>query len=48
MTASAMRTVTLPDGTVAPALGLGTWYLVRTPAASTSSWTPCVPGSTWA
>ncbi|WP_237494589.1 aldo/keto reductase [Modestobacter sp. L9-4] len=31
MTASAMRTVTLPDGTVAPALGLGTWYLGEDP-----------------
>lgn len=27
MTAPTMRAVTLPDGTAAPALGMGTWYM---------------------
>jgi diketogulonate reductase-like aldo/keto reductase len=31
VTASATRTVTLPDGAVVPALGLGTWYLGEDP-----------------
>ncbi|SHF85147.1 aldo/keto reductase [Geodermatophilus nigrescens] len=31
MTASTVRAVTLPDGTSAPALGLGTWYLGEDP-----------------
>src|SRR4051795_204161 len=31
MTAPSMRTVTLPDGTAAPALGMGTWYLGEDP-----------------
>ncbi|MCU1617000.1 MAG: glyoxal reductase, partial [Frankiales bacterium] len=26
MTATAIRSVTLPDGTRVPALGMGTWY----------------------
>lgn len=34
MTASAMRAVTLPDGTAAPALGLGTWYLGEDPGST--------------
>src|SRR4029450_9941193 len=29
--ASSLRAVTLPDGTAAPALGLGTWYLGENP-----------------
>jgi diketogulonate reductase-like aldo/keto reductase len=31
MTAPTMRTVTLPDGTTTPALGMGTWYLGEDP-----------------
>jgi diketogulonate reductase-like aldo/keto reductase len=31
MTAPTMRTVTLPDGSAAPALGMGTWYLGEDP-----------------
>ena len=31
MTAPRMRAVTLPDGTAAPALGMGTWYLGEDP-----------------
>src|SRR3954464_13857745 len=31
MTAPTMRAVTLPDGTAAPALGMGTWYLGEDP-----------------
>src|SRR4030095_5161923 len=31
MTAPTLRAVTLPDGTAAPALGMGTWYLGEDP-----------------
>jgi diketogulonate reductase-like aldo/keto reductase len=31
MTAPTMRAVTLPDGTAAPALGMGSWYLGEDP-----------------
>src|SRR4051812_34171445 len=31
MTDTRMRTVSLPDGTVVPALGMGTWYLGEDP-----------------
>src|SRR4051812_22903297 len=31
VTAPRMRAVTLPDGTAAPALGMGTWYLGEDP-----------------
>ncbi len=48
MTAPVMRAVTLPDGTVAPALGMGTWYVGENPGGRTSSWTRCARASTWA
>ncbi|MEU2347928.1 hypothetical protein [Modestobacter sp. NPDC049651] len=34
MTASAVRTVPLPDGTAAPALGVDTWYLGKDPGST--------------
>jgi hypothetical protein len=40
MTAPTTRAVALPDGTAAPALGMGTWYLGETPTDTTSSSTP--------
>ncbi|MGY1730028.1 hypothetical protein ACI798_00795 [Geodermatophilus sp. SYSU D01045] len=46
MTASTIRAVTLSDGTAAPALGTGTWYLGEDPAGTTSSWTPSARAST--
>ena len=34
MTEPRVRTVTLPDGTITPALGMGTWYLGEDPGRS--------------